>query len=234
MFSLKEKQVRLITMALGAVTALLLGILGFRFLGEFLTSRASSVAPQNVNISGITQTSALVKWGTDQETQSVIEYGTTPTSLTFFAPEATRSKEHSVELNLLGKGTTYYFQVKTGDKVFDNGGVPWTFTTLSGDENADAERPATTPSPTAGATPEATVTAQPTTPVTKDTNCVLSEYKARFYTTDTKYDQDNNGVVNSRDWSYCQAKQGDLAPSSTPTPPGSLTPTTTLTPSPTP
>lgn len=216
MFKLKVKQVRFVTYALGLVAALLLGILGFRFLGDYLGARASDAKPQNLSITDITQSSAVVKWTTDQENQVVVEYGTSPTSLTFFAPEATKTKDHRVELNLLTPETTYYFQVKAGDKIYDNGGVPWTFTTIS--ESQVTPSPADV-SPTAIeesnaiSTPSATVapTENPES-VTKDTDCDLNDYKTRFYTEAPEYDQDNNGVVNLRDWSICSAK------STTPTP----------------
>lgn len=219
MLNLKVKQIRLVTYVLGIIASLLLGVLGFRFLGEYLTSRASNAAPQNLSITDITQNAATVKWTTDQETQVVIEYGTTPTSLTFFAPEATKTKEHRVELNLLTSTTTYYFQIKSGDKIYDNGGVPWTFTTLAEGE--------TTPSPTVTATSPTDIETTPTielsptvnpADVEKDTNCDLNDYKNRFYTTSPEYDQDNNGIVNLRDWSLCNATNGNLTPTITPSP----------------
>jgi len=218
MFKLKVKQVRLVTYALGLVASLLLGILGFRFLGEYLTSRASDAQPQNLAISAITQNSAKVVWTTDQENQVVIEYGTSPTSLTFFAPEAIKTKTHSIELNLLTKETTYYFQIKAGDRIYDNGGVPWTFTTLAeSEQTAQTEEPAEAePSlppemeatPTLGEdsqepSPSPTLTDAETS--AKDTDCDLNEYKSRFYTEAAEYDQDDNGVVNLRDWSLCNS-----------------------------
>ena len=222
MLKLKIKQVRVVTYILGAVASILMGILGFRFLGEYLTSRASDSAPKNLSITEITTSSAVVKWSSDQDIQVVIEYGTSPTSLTFFAPEATRTKEHRVELNLLTEATTYYFQIKSGDQVFDNGGVPWTFTTLS---QAEANPTQTSTEPTVAETvpttePTTTTTLSPTvdpTNVTKDTTCDLETYKNRFYTDAPEYDQDNNGVVNLRDWSLCNAKvTGTPTPSPTP------------------
>ena len=222
MLKLKIKQVRVVTYILGAVASILMGILGFRFLGEYLTSRASDSDPKNLSITEITTSSAVVKWSSDQDIQVVIEYGTSPTSLTFFAPEATRTKEHRVELNLLTEATTYYFQIKSGDQVFDNGGVPWTFTTLS---QAEANPTQTSTEPTVAETvpttePTTTTTLSPTvdpTNVTKDTTCDLETYKNRFYTDAPEYDQDNNGVVNLRDWSLCNAKvTGTPTPSPTP------------------
>jgi len=59
----------------------------------------------------------------------VVEYGTTPTALNFFAPEPTKTKTHTIDLTLLSPNTTYYFDIRVGDTKYDNGGVPWTFTT---------------------------------------------------------------------------------------------------------
>ena len=218
MFKLKVKQVRIATYVLGAIASLLIGILGFRFLGEILTSRASSSTPLNLSITQITQNSAAVKWETDQETQVVIEYGTSPTSLNFFAPEATKSKEHHLELNLLTEATTYYFQIKSGDQVFDNGGVPWTFTTLKQSEEppppaetetAEPTTATTSVSPTTEPTTSPTIQPSPTVDpktVTKDTKCDLNTYKTYYYTDTPEYDQDNNGIVNLHDLSLCNAK----------------------------
>ncbi len=237
MAALQEKQIRVVTIILGIVTAVLIGIIGFRLMSDSLV-RAEDISPQNVAITEITQNSVRVKWSTQRETQSVIEYGTTPTSLTFFAPEAVKTKTHSVELNLLSGATTYYFQIRTADKKFDNGGVPWTFTTLSSDQQASItpgteETVSTDLQPTSD-TNAVTIFPSATTAVnvSKDTACVLAEYKVQFNTANKKYDQDDNGTVNFRDWSLCNAKNGLLAPSSTPTPTVSITPTVTPTPTP--
>jgi hypothetical protein len=110
---------------LGIILFVIIVILGFQIFG----TRAADLEPRDVTIADITQNSATVSWTTGVETQAVIEYGTSPTALNFFAPEATRTKEHKIELTLLSPATTYYFQIRINDKKYDNGGVPWTFTT---------------------------------------------------------------------------------------------------------
>jgi len=86
-----------------------------------------------------------INWTTGVETQGVIEYGTTPTALNFFAPETNQLKSHQVELTLLSPNTTYYFQIRIGDKKYDNGGVPWTFTTRNNQEETVIPSPTPTP-----------------------------------------------------------------------------------------
>jgi hypothetical protein len=115
------------SVVIGIVIAVILGVLALNMGGVF--TRASDIEPRDVVISDIAQNNAKISWVTGIETQGVVEYGTTPTALNFFAPEATKTKNHLVELTLLSPQTTYYFQIRIGDKKYDNGGVPWTFTT---------------------------------------------------------------------------------------------------------
>jgi len=141
---------------LNKIAAILIGtilsvaiIFGFFKLMQSVFTRAEDVAPIDVITSEISQNSVKVTWATGQETQAVIEYGTTPTALNFFAPEALRTKSHSVDLTLLSPSTTYYFQIRVGEKKYDNGGVPWTFATKGVEKTQ---------------TPEINPTASPITP----------------------------------------------------------------------
>ena len=122
------KLTKIASIAIGVVIAIVLIFMGFKLFSTVFT-RASDMEPRDVVVSDMTQNSAKVTWSTGIETQGVIEYGTSPTSLNFFAPESARSKSHQQELTLLSPNTTYYFQIRVGDKKYDNGGVPWTFTT---------------------------------------------------------------------------------------------------------
>ena len=127
MLKFNQKIAKLSSIIIGVVIAVILGIFALNMGGVF--TRASDVEPRDVVISDITQNTAKISWTTGIETQGVVEYGTTPTALNFFAPEAARTKNHLIELTLLSPQTTYYFQIRIGDKKYDNGGVPWTFTT---------------------------------------------------------------------------------------------------------
>lgn len=92
-------------------------------------TRAADFEPRDVIISNIEKNSVRATWATGVDTQGVVEYGTTPTALNFFAPEATKTKTHTIDLTLLSPNTTYYFDIRVGETKYDNGGVPWTFTT---------------------------------------------------------------------------------------------------------
>ena len=92
-------------------------------------TRAADFEPRDVIVSNIEKNSVRATWATGVETQGIVEYGTTPTALNFFAPEPAKVKTHTIDLTLLSPNTTYYFDVRVGDTKYDNGGVPWTFTT---------------------------------------------------------------------------------------------------------
>ncbi len=115
------------------ISAIIIGIvifvgLVFLYFSVFGT-RAADFEPRDVVVSNIEKNSVRTSWATGIDTQGVVEYGTTPTALNFFAPEATKGKTHTLDLTLLSPNTTYYFDIRVGDKRYDNGGVPWTFTT---------------------------------------------------------------------------------------------------------
>lgn len=137
----------------GVVISIIILFLTFGMIQNVFT-RAGDEKPEDVVITDITQNSAKVTWTTAAETQGVIEYGTAPSALTFFAPESQKATAHSVDITLLAPSTTYYFQIKIGEEAFTNGGVPWQFTTKSEEEA------------TTGATLSPTVSAGTATPTT--------------------------------------------------------------------
>lgn len=122
------KIMKIASIGIGVVISILLIVMGFKVFSSVFT-RAADFEPSDVVVSNIAENSSKLSWATGIETQGVVEYGTSPTSLNFFAPEPSKTKSHSVDLTLLSPNTTYYFQIRIGDKKYDNGGVPWTFTT---------------------------------------------------------------------------------------------------------
>jgi hypothetical protein len=208
---------------IGLILFILIVILGFQVFG----TRAADVEPRDVVIADISQNSASVSWTTGVETQAVIEYGTSPTALNFFAPEATRTKNHKVVLTLLSPATTYYFQIRIGDKKYDNGGVPWTFTTKSTQTNETESRLKPTEAlnqPTASPTPVQVLEINnedqpiPTQAVCNETDC-------------EKIKLNLGKGCTTQDYFRCIRK---LSPTAGETPTTTLTPTATTAPSATP
>ncbi len=125
-------------MAIGGIVSVVLAYLVFGMVQGRLT-RANDEVPQQVQITNVTGTTATISWKTPIEADGgVIQYGVSPASLGSFAPiEGEKSLNHTVDLSLLTPATTYYFQIVYGeDRVYDNGGAPWTFVT-KGDDALD-------------------------------------------------------------------------------------------------
>lgn len=143
---------KILAITIGLILFVVLVFAAFRIFG----TRAADMEPHDVVVSNIEKNSVRLSWATGVDTQAVVEYGTSPTALNFFAPEATKGKSHSLDLTLLSPSTTYYFDIRVGDKKYDNGGVPWTFTTKG------AEKSVTTASPTPIPTTNVSGNTQPT------------------------------------------------------------------------
>ena len=153
----KIKVTKLTSIGLGVIIAILLIVIGFKMFQSVFT-RASDSEPRDVVISNILQNTAKIGWATGIDTQGVIEYGTSPTALNFYAPEIQSAKIHSLELTLLSPNTTYYFNVRIGDKKYDNGGVPWTFTTKSTEKSTTPTTGVLSPTVKLGSTGKSTPT----------------------------------------------------------------------------
>jgi hypothetical protein len=134
----KPNKFHIMAISIGLLVALPLGSFLF-FNSQSFFARASDELPRDVIVSDITKSSATIVWTTDKETQAVVEYGLSPEELTLFSPELSAKQDHSVDLTLLTPSTTYYFQIRLGGTVYDNAGVPWTFTThsISGEDVRD-------------------------------------------------------------------------------------------------
>ncbi len=150
------------------ILASLVVIVGGTLLFQTVFTKAADVVPRDLIINGITTSSAKVSWTTDQETQGVIEYGSTPTFFNLFAPEPQKTKSHTVEITLLSPGSSYYFQIRIGDTKYDNGGVPWTFATKTTNDASLSGTPTATISAAITITPVSpkTTVTQPTVAAT--------------------------------------------------------------------
>ena len=133
--------------AVGGLLSVVVVVFGFTTLQGVLT-RAEDQVPRDVVVSDITPSSVKINWSTGTNTQGVVEYGISPTSLSQLAPETESTTSHQVELTLLSATTSYYFQISIGGKKYDNAGVPWTFSTKgSGEESNTTLSPTARPSP---------------------------------------------------------------------------------------
>lgn len=123
---------------IGALLSIPLAIGAFFFTQGVLT-RANTARPQNVKVTEISDTRAVVTWTTDRESQGIVEYGLSPSEVNRYAPEIVPKTAHTMELTLLTPKTPYYFRIEIGETIFDNDGVPWTFTTKAAGEKAEVK-----------------------------------------------------------------------------------------------
>lgn len=251
-----------VKIAIGVVASVVLVVGGFLLVQNVFTKAADS-APRDLIITEISSNTAKVAWTTDQETQGVVEYGSSPTSLNLFAPESQKLKNHSVDITLLSPSTSYYFQIRIGETKFDNGGVPWTFSTKA-QQTAVAGSPTplltpiisgaatpTPPGPTTsgsafgqlkGSSLRVAPTLVPTIPVITPTPTIYAVPTLAGYvcgeTDCQKICQKIGYTCSTQDWmrSGCVGKYtiGSCAIAPTVTPSPTITPTPTSTPTPTP
>lgn len=160
----------------------------------FMSGASSDVEPKNVTaIPSSDGKAATITWSSDKESISKVEYGTTAASLVLMSAEVSATTNHSLSLSSLRPSTTYYYRIRIGDEVFDNGGIPYTFKTKT---DATAT-PSVIPTISAAATKTATSTA---------------------IVCDNKTDYNKDGVVNSLDVAACKKDGGKVSAVPTTTP----------------
>ncbi len=100
-------------------------------------SRASlGNTPKDVNISNITENSATISYITDSSVVGSVSYGKT-SSLDQVALDVrdtgspTQHAVHYINISGLEENTKYFFSIASGDKVFQNGNVPYEFKTAT-------------------------------------------------------------------------------------------------------
>ncbi|KAF5437462.1 Purple acid Phosphatase, N-terminal domain [Candidatus Methanophagaceae archaeon] len=70
----------------------------------------------NVTVTDITNSSAVIKWDTDEIADSVVKYGTTSQVYTGSVKETFFVEDHAIELTGLDSDTTYYFVINSTDR----------------------------------------------------------------------------------------------------------------------
>ncbi len=127
---LNQKQLIMIGAAILIPILVAVAIGGF-FLIQSSSTQASEDAPANISIQTPDAQTAQIAWQTAQEAIAMIEYGTSPDALTEAAFSELETTDHLVQIPNLEPSTTYYFRIRIGDQVFDEGGNPWSFSTPS-------------------------------------------------------------------------------------------------------
>jgi hypothetical protein len=99
----------------------------------FRIGASPDMAPQDVRVSNITDTSLTVSWVTDKATVASLKWGEAVNQVTSSQPdlEPNAHNVHSISLNNLSPGKTYYFLINSDGTDYDNSGIPWQATTGS-------------------------------------------------------------------------------------------------------
>ncbi len=204
-FKMKEKgKTKSLVVVLILVLVGVLAVFGLNTAKDMFSSAAGGAEPTGVKVDA-KDNSATISWTTEKDVMAVLQYGTTPASLLLRALETTPGATHRVAISPLKSGTTYYFNIRVGDDIFDNGGIPYSFKTMAGGETVPAAGGALEDmvpgEATAAPTKAQQATAAPTKAATGDKCGFLKEY---YGDTDSEYDYNADGKVNVLDFVICQ------------------------------
>lgn len=117
-----------IILVLGTVA----GVFLIRNTSVFKIGADASVAAKNIRVSNISDSSATITWTTDKPTSGFIIWGTSEGSLNRTENEDSTTQKyysHSVNLSGLSASGKYFYKINSEGSTFDNGGIPWQFTT---------------------------------------------------------------------------------------------------------
>jgi hypothetical protein len=111
-----------------AILVLITGVAAGVFLissSQTLKIGASpDVAPQDVRITNITDTSFTVSWITDKSTVGFVQYGTTE-SVNQNTTTSESLNLHFAKVSGLTASTSYFIKINSAGSVYDNNGIPW-------------------------------------------------------------------------------------------------------------
>jgi hypothetical protein len=93
-----------------------------------LTPHAYALAISGITIENIQTNSATVKWQTDEDANSAVNYGKTKTNLTNTTDE-TKTTNHTITLTGLENNTKYYYSIASENETDNNGGAYYSFKT---------------------------------------------------------------------------------------------------------
>lgn len=158
---LSQKKIMMIAASVG-IPLVLAGIIAAFFLLQGTATNANEEAPVNVVASPLDASNVQITFQTGKDVLSVVEYGTSPDALTEVSFADLETTDHTFQISGLDPNTTYFFQIRSGDTVYDDAGMPWSFTTV-GDVAAPAPQDDVLPTLSIGTSPaEISVAPTPT------------------------------------------------------------------------
>jgi len=187
---MKKINLKTIVIVVVMLVVIVLGVVAVTQAKIFMSGATSDIEPTNVSaVSSEDGKTATVTWTSEKESIAKVEYGTTAASLVLMTADSAATTNHSLTLNQLRPATNYYYRIRIGDEVFDNGGMPYMFKTKGESDVVLA------------VTPTMAVTSPIPSTATSNTKIVC----------DSKTDYNKDGVVNSFDTATCKSN-GGVAP----------------------
>lgn len=123
---MRDKKIPTILGVIFLVVGVAAGVLLVQQRQIFRLGAAGGVAPLNVEISNITDSSFTVSWTTDKDAIGQVNWGTdTQLGQTARQENSVVKKVHSVNVRGLAPNTNYYFVINSGGEEFDNNGIAW-------------------------------------------------------------------------------------------------------------
>lgn len=122
---------------LGMIVLLVGVFAGVYFLKStqiFKIGASADATPKDIRVTNITDSSITISWTTDKETFGFITWGDSQGNTNKILKDGEKSQKtynHFLSLTGLQPNTTYYYKINSDGTNFDNGGIPWQFTTGS-------------------------------------------------------------------------------------------------------
>lgn len=171
-----------IVLGLGAVGT----IIGLKKFSGTSPKASQENPPQNIRLEEVNPTSATISWTTREPAFGFISYGESM-SLGKTVQSGEKATVHTATVPNLNPETTYYYKVGVGEEIFDNEGVPYSFTTP---KKAAAAPQKISPSPKQ---------ASPS-PTPKESAAKTEEdFRNAIGSGNPEYDLNGDGAVNSVD-----------------------------------
>lgn len=175
------------------LVVIVLGVIAVTQAKIFMSGATSDVEPANVTaVSSEDGKSATISWTSEKESIAKIEYGTTAASLVLMMADSVATTNHNLTLSQLRPATNYYYRIRVGDEVFDNGGMPYIFKTKG----------------------EAVSTITPIPTIVSGTPSTVVPSTSGKIVCDMKTDYNKDGTINSKDVITCK-NQGGVIPTPT-------------------
>ena len=109
------------------ITGIISGIIVTSYVKRINTGPSESIAPKDIRISNISDSSFNVSWITNTKTAGAVKWNSTQSNLNEEIKDSIRnpSYTHSVKFDDVSPTTTYYFAITSNGQQFDNNTIPW-------------------------------------------------------------------------------------------------------------